>query len=275
MLADSAVKYINSSASLAPPAAATEHAQLQAARPLLRTLALAAVEQLHSCMVLLGTGGGPGGGGAMLTHTSSLRACCLLLRAVLTLMAEALEPLLLVQPGGGALPGALPPHLLEMLELELPPGMEQLLAAHQQALQQAHAALQQAAQHVVAVAQAAGAAPAVDPAGAAAGQPQPQEQPQGGEGGQGGQAAAAAAAAPPQGAATPAASAAAVVAEQPLHQSIPLAAQEALAADASVLLQASHSTGRTRCLPVPGAGAAAPALHARAAPASACPAEAV
>ncbi|KAL4440152.1 hypothetical protein ABPG75_003153 [Micractinium tetrahymenae] len=269
MLADSAVKYLNSSNSLAPPAAAAEQEQLQAARPLLRTLASAAALQLRACLALLGAlggtaeGGDAPGGGAMLTHTSSLRACCLLLRAVLTLMAEALEPLLL-QPGGGAAPAGMPPHLLQMMGMELPAGMEQLLNAHQAAMQ-AHAMLQQAAQHVADAVQAAQqvqlAAGVLGQADAAAvqlqaGQQQQQQQqhPQGGQqqqqqGAQQGQAAAAQPPGPP----TPAAAAAAVAAGQPLQQPLPQAAVEALAADAGVLLQVAEVAMRlvhtTLCAP--------------------------
>lgn len=254
MLADSAVKYLNNSVSLAPSAVATELALLQAVRPLLRTLAVAAAAQLKSCLVLLGAAGSGGadGGQAMLTHTSSLRACCLLLRAVLALMAEALEPLLL-QPRAGAVPPGLPPHLLQLMHLDAPPGVELLLHAQQAALQQAHAALQQAAQDVADVVQAANAAvqAAQDVANVAmqAAQPlaeqppqqqqQPQEQAQQAEDGQAGQAAAA----QPPGAPSPAAAAAAVAAGQPLPQPLPPAVFEGLAADASVLLQASHCSG--------------------------------
>lgn len=230
MLADSAQKYINSSASLAAAAAATEHAQLQAARPLLRTLAAAAVAQLRSCMALLGAGGEAGNGGAILTHTSSLRACCLLLRAVLGLMGEALDPLLL-QPGGALPGGPLGPHVLHMLALELPPN--QLVDA-----QQAYIALHQvAAQH------AANAMAAEGPAGGAPGQPQqqalPQEQPQGEQGDPLIQALAAQPPSPP----TPAFAAAAAAAGLPLREPLPGAVQEALAADAIVLLQAGGCRG--------------------------------
>lgn len=153
MLCDAAHKYLTSSVSLAAAGAASETQQLTAARPMLRTLALAAAGQMRQCLALHR-------GGTVLTHTSSLRACCLLLRSVLSLTAELLDPALL-QPhaaaahaavdalaaeiqgfGADAPPGGMPlplqPGLAQMQQAML----DQVVAAHQHM----HQAVQQAAQ---------------------------------------------------------------------------------------------------------------------------------
>ena len=91
MLADAAVKLLTSSRALTPAMVEHEQLQLQALRPVLRSLAAAAAAQLRQFTALHAEG-------VVLTHSSSLRACCLLLRSALCLMGEALEPQMLQPP---------------------------------------------------------------------------------------------------------------------------------------------------------------------------------
>jgi hypothetical protein len=91
MLADAAIKLLTSSRALTPAMVEHEQLQLQALRPVLRSLAAAAAAQLRQFMALHAEG-------VVLTHSSSLRACCLLLRNALCLMGEALEPQRLQPP---------------------------------------------------------------------------------------------------------------------------------------------------------------------------------
>ena len=141
MLADAAVKLLTSSRALTPAMVEHEQLQLQALRPVLRSLAAAAAAQLRQFTALHAEG-------VVLTHSSSLRACCLLLRSALCLMGEALEPQMLQPPlpalvavaEGAAELFQQQQQVAQALEMahalewgeDLPPGIQMLENAQQQ-----------------------------------------------------------------------------------------------------------------------------------------------